>query len=296
MIIKAELTKGKKIYHINIDICDFTKNPSTFEDLKEGTFKDVQKLLCAALFIHIVLHYLQLIYWVKKNSNLSWKWTWNVPMKRLHFNSDVPLPTMEWLFEANKQDSCVISSSDHEYLVKSGGSVHLHDARTGNSSELLSQSHFVSLLPDRLLTGPCVCGGVGRWGGGAMGRGLQAQQQQIHFCFPPPNGQDARNATDYHLSADRKYVAFVSNYRKVWITISQSRPKTTLLSLLVCWLLCIFISSAVEAFVHSNVFHLRSGIKVSLEAERLVIWSTSVRSIDQIDVPIVEQTDLFCSS
>ncbi|XP_075905474.1 dipeptidyl peptidase 4 [Nelusetta ayraudi] len=59
--------------------------------------------------------------------------------------------------------------SDNEYLVKSEGSVHRHNALTGQSSEFINQNLF-----------------------------------------------NERNAIDYHLSADHKYVAFVSNYTKLW--------------------------------------------------------------------------------
>lgn len=59
--------------------------------------------------------------------------------------------------------------SDNEYLVMSAGSVHRHNALTGQSSELINQNLF-----------------------------------------------NERNAIDYHLSADHKYVAFVSNYTKLW--------------------------------------------------------------------------------
>ncbi|KAM8722667.1 dipeptidyl peptidase 4-like isoform 2-T2 [Acanthopagrus schlegelii] len=59
--------------------------------------------------------------------------------------------------------------SDHEYLHKSQGSVTIHNAASGNSSEFLSKATF-----------------------------------------------DQVQAYDYQLSADRKYVAFMSNYTKLW--------------------------------------------------------------------------------
>lgn len=59
---------------------------------------------------------------------------------------------------ANKHDGCVTSSTDNEYLVKSEGSVHRHNALTGQSSELINQNLFVSLPPaDRKQTGSRVC-------------------------------------------------------------------------------------------------------------------------------------------
>lgn len=84
--------------------------------------------------------------------------------KSLHFNGDyvpsLPLNTAwrGYKKSANKHDGCVTSSTDNEYLVKSEGSVHLHNALNGQSSEFVSQSIFVSLLPpERKQTGSCVC-------------------------------------------------------------------------------------------------------------------------------------------
>ncbi|KAM4602130.1 dipeptidyl peptidase 4-like [Polymixia lowei] len=59
--------------------------------------------------------------------------------------------------------------SDHEYLHKTEGFVFLHNMKTGNSSEFLSNATFHRV-----------------------------------------------DAYDYLLSADRKYVAFMSNYSKLW--------------------------------------------------------------------------------
>lgn len=59
--------------------------------------------------------------------------------------------------------------SDHQYLHKSQGSVHLYDANTGNHTLFLSKETFAQV-----------------------------------------------DAYDYQLSADNKYVAFMSNYSKLW--------------------------------------------------------------------------------
>ncbi|XP_076579764.1 dipeptidyl peptidase 4-like [Chaetodon auriga] len=59
--------------------------------------------------------------------------------------------------------------SDHEYLQKTGATVHLHDVLQNTSSEFLTSDKF-----------------------------------------------DEKGAYDYQLSADRKYVAFMSNHSKLW--------------------------------------------------------------------------------
>ncbi|XP_070813835.1 dipeptidyl peptidase 4-like [Chaetodon trifascialis] len=59
--------------------------------------------------------------------------------------------------------------SDHEYLQKTGGTVHLHNVLNNESSEFLTSDKF-----------------------------------------------DEKGAYDYQLSADRKYVAFMSNHSKLW--------------------------------------------------------------------------------
>lgn len=48
---------------------------------------------------------------------------------------------------SNKHHGSSFSCTDNEYLVRSGGSVHLHDAKSGKSSEFLTNDKFVSLLP-----------------------------------------------------------------------------------------------------------------------------------------------------
>lgn len=79
--------------------------------------------------------------------------------------------TMEDLFNSSlrPRSYSLMWISDHEYLQKSQGSVLLHNALTGDSSEFLSKATF-----------------------------------------------DEKSAYDYQLSADHRYVAFMSNYSKLW--------------------------------------------------------------------------------
>lgn len=197
---------------------------------------------------------------------------------------------------ANKHDGCVTSSTDNEYLVMSEGSVHRHNALTGQSSELINQNLFVSLLPaDHKQTGSCVSVCVFVW---------QCVCEHIRFIifvfffFPSPNGQNERNAIDYHLSADHKYVAFVSNYTKVCRTCSrtyskQAKGKT-------CLFVCLFdlsVSLSHQLWRHSfkatySIYDLDAKwvSRLNCTAEGLIKWSTSVKSIHQTDVTLAGQT------
>lgn len=82
------------------------------------------------------------------------------------------------------------------------------------------------------------------------------QTRATHFYFFPPQGENA--ADDYQLSADRKYVAFMSNYSKVASVYiyAQCSPQ-------VSWSVFIFVLLAVEAFIYCYIFTLWSGIRVS---------------------------------
>lgn len=87
---------------------------------------------------------------------------------------------------------------------------------TGEASEFLSKDKFVSVLRQQHkphdisieTTYPpkqmqcCLCGCEQRAG----------ETLTTDFLFPT---QDEKGAYDYQLSADRKYVAFMSNYSKV---------------------------------------------------------------------------------
>lgn len=51
---------------------------------------------------------------------------------------------------------------------------------------------------------------------------LKASQTFTMDCFPT---QDEKEAYDYQLSADRKYIAFMSNYSKVCYASAPINPK-----------------------------------------------------------------------
>lgn len=120
----------------------------------------------------------------------------------LHFTIVIMLPDVVHVSQMLSQ-----SSTDFEYLRRSQGSVFLHNVLTKNSTEFLSKDKFVSFqsviwrtssawkwhkLPNLCGCG-CTCA--------------------TEFYFSPPQGE--KEADDYKLSADHRYVAFISNYSKV---------------------------------------------------------------------------------
>lgn len=166
----------------------------------------------------------------------------------LHFAILIMLPDVVHVSQMLSQ-----SSTDSEYLRKSQGSVFLHNILTKNSTEFLSKDKFVSFqsviwstssswkwhnLPNRCGCG-CTCA--------------------TDFYFSPSQGE--KEAHDYKLSADHRYVAFISNYSKV--DSFHFNAKT---SMTVSYKVFIFVSLAVEAFFHSHILTLRQNIWVSATA------------------------------
>lgn len=128
---------------------------------------------------------------------------------QLHFSIVIMLPDVpisHMLFSS--------FSTDFEYLRKSQGSVFLHNVLAKNSTEFLNKDKFVrfhsviwstsSPWRQHSLLNLCGCG----W--------------QI---YPPPQGE--KEADDYKLSADRRYVAFMSNYSKVVAFHFHARDSAT---------------------------------------------------------------------
>lgn len=160
---------------------------------------------------------------------------------------------------SDKHHGSSFSCTDHEYLVKSGGSVHLHSAKTGQSSEFLTSDKFVSLLPHNTR-----CQRTDYTQTHALSSRVAVSTTTDYFFFPV---QDERNASDYHLSADRKYVAFMSNYVKVCWTCIHIFSKAKKAESDSHFFFFVFVFLAVEAFLYGNIFIVRSGIKVSTKKQ-----------------------------
>lgn len=90
------------------------------------------------------------------------------------------------------------------------------------------------------------------------------------FVFPPPLKEE-KEANDYKLSADRRYVAFMSNYSKV--ESFHFKKKKSVHRRVLRWFYCLI--SAVEAFVHGYILALRHTIWVSANAFLILCLQTA---------------------